>query len=107
MKPKMILENIECREQLMRKTTPTYFELQPGTSLSFAQMTANQVISSNLQSSRSSFPSFEASTREIISSTVIENDDTLVDTIIVPKSMLLNKPKGVQEKEHKKEVENL
>ena len=54
--------------------TPTYFELQPGTSLSFAQMT-NQVISSNLQSSRSSFPSFEASTIEIISSSVIVNED--------------------------------
>ena len=37
-----------------------YFELQPGTisRLSFAQMTDNQIISSNIQSSISSFPKF-------------------------------------------------
>jgi hypothetical protein len=45
----------------------TYFT---STHLPFAQMTVNQVISSNIQSSRSSFASFAPSTSEIISSTV-------------------------------------
>jgi hypothetical protein len=49
----------------------TYFT---STHLSFAQMTVNQVISSNIQSSRSSFASFAPSTSEIISSTVIDSD---------------------------------
>ena len=64
-----------------------YFELQPRTSthLSFDQMTVNQVISSNIQSSRSSFASFAPSTSEIISSTII--DKTLADTIITPTSI--------------------
>jgi hypothetical protein len=44
------------------------------THLSFAQMRVNQVISSNIQSSRSSFASFAPSTSEIISSTVIDSD---------------------------------
>ena len=79
-----------------------YFELQPRTSthLSFDQMTVNQVISSNIQSSRSSFASFAPSTSEIISSTII--DKTLADTTITPTSILLNNPQVVQEKEHKK-----
>ena len=77
------------------------------THLSFAQMTVNQVISSNIQSSRSSFASFAPSTSEIISSTVIDSDKTLVDTTITPTSILLNNPQVIQEKEHKKEVENL
>jgi hypothetical protein len=70
-------------------------------------MTVNQVISSNIQSSRSSFASFAPSTSEIASSTVIDNDKTLVDTTIMPTSIFLNYPQVVQEKEHKKEVENL
>ena len=82
----------------------TYFGIQSGTSthLSFAQMTVNQVISSNIQSSRSSFASFAPSTSEIISSTVIDNDKTLVDTAITPTSILSNNPQVIQEKEHKK-----
>jgi hypothetical protein len=39
--------------------------------------------------------------------TVIDNDKTLVDTTIMPTSIFLNYPQVVQEKEHKKEVENL
>ena len=88
----------------------TYFEIQSRTSthLSFAQMAVNQVISSNIQSSRSSFASFAPSTSEIISSTVIDNDKTLVDTTITPRSILLKNQQEVQEKEHKrKKVENL
>ncbi len=58
----------------------TYFEIQSGTSthLSFAQMTVNQVISSNIQSSRSSFASFAPPASEIISSTVIDSDKTFL-----------------------------
>jgi DNA-directed RNA polymerase subunit E'/Rpb7 len=77
----------------------TYFT---STHLSFAQMTVNQVISSNIQSSKSSFASFAPSTSEIISSTVIDSDKTLVDTTITPTSILLNNPQVIQEKEHKK-----
>jgi IS4 transposase len=72
------------------------------THLSFAQMRVNQVISSNIQSSKSSFASFAPSTSEIISSTVIDSDKTLVDTTITPTSILLNNPQVIQEKEHKK-----
>ena len=64
-------------------------------------MTENQIISSNIQSSISSFASFAPSTSEIISSTVIDNDKTLIDTTITPTSILLNIPQVVQEKEHK------
>ena len=87
----------------------TYFELQPVTSsrLSFAQMTDNQIIWSNIQSSISSFPSFAPSISEIIYSTVIDKDNTLVNKTInnlphIPKSILLAKPKVIQDNSHKK-----
>ena len=63
-------------------------------------MTVNQVISSNIQSSRSSFASFAPSTSEIISSTI--SDKTLAYTTITPTSILLDNPQVVREKEHKK-----
>ena len=87
----------------------TYFELQPGTRsrLYFSQMTDNQIISSNIQSSISSFPSLAPSISEIISSTVIDKDNTLVDKTItnlpnIPKSILIAKPKVIQDSCHKK-----
>ena len=65
---------VNVKRWAMLNDSQWYFELHPRTSthLSFDQMTVNQVISSNIQSSRSSFASFAPSTSEIISSIIID-----------------------------------
>jgi hypothetical protein len=70
-------------------------------------MIVNQVISSKIQSSSKFVRKFCTINKWNNFFNCFWNRETSVDTTITPTSMLLNNPQVIQEKEHKKEVENL